>query len=46
MRQAARVGNQVAFLYKGELVEIGTASQIFENPKSKLTEEYIQGKLV
>src|SRR5487761_86176 len=46
MLQAARVGNQVAFLYKGELVEVGEVSDIFANPKSKLTEEYIQGKLV
>ncbi len=46
MLQAARVGNQVAFLYRGELVEVGMVSDIFENPKHKLTEEYIQGKLV
>jgi phosphate transport system ATP-binding protein len=46
MRQAARVGNQIAFLYKGQVVETGTAAQIFENPQNKLTEDYIQGKLV
>ncbi len=46
MRQAARVANQVAFLYRGEVVEVGAVSDIFENPKNKLTEEYIQGKLV
>lgn len=46
MRQAARVANRVAFLYKGQLVEVGTTAQIFENPTNKLTEEYIQGRLV
>lgn len=46
MRQAARVATRVAFLYRGELVESGIVSDIFENPKNKLTEEYIQGKLI
>jgi phosphate transport system ATP-binding protein len=46
MRQAARVANRVAFLYKGQLVEVGTTAQVFENPTNKLTEEYIQGRLV
>ena len=46
MRQAARVGNQVAFLYKGGLVEIGSSPQIFENPKQELTEKYISGRLI
>jgi phosphate transport system ATP-binding protein len=46
MRQAARVGNMVAFMYNGRLVEIGTTTQIFENPTNTLTEDYIQGRLV
>jgi phosphate transport system ATP-binding protein len=46
MQQAARVANNVAFLYKGELVEIGRSAEIFENPKHELTEKYISGRLV
>jgi phosphate transport system ATP-binding protein len=46
MQQAARVGNKVAFLYKGDLVEVGQAPNIFENPSNPLTEKYISGKLV
>ncbi|MHB1907833.1 MAG: phosphate ABC transporter ATP-binding protein PstB [Nitrososphaerales archaeon] len=46
MRQAARVGNRVAFLYKGELIEAGSAAEIFERPTSNITEQYIQGRLV
>lgn len=46
MQQAARVGNKVAFLYRGDLVEIGQAPGIFENPTNELTEKYISGKLV
>jgi len=45
MQQAARVGTSVAFLYKGDLVEYGPASDVFENPKSPLTEKYIRGSL-
>jgi phosphate transport system ATP-binding protein len=45
MQQAARVGTNVAFLYKGDLVEFGPASDVFENPKSPLTEKYIRGIL-
>jgi phosphate transport system ATP-binding protein len=45
MQQAARVGTSVAFLYKGDLVEFGPASDVFENPTSPLTEKYIRGSL-
>jgi len=45
MQQAARVGTSVAFLYKGDLVEFGPASDVFENPESPLTEKYIKGNL-
>ena len=46
MQQAARVANKVAFLYKGDLVEVGEVSDIFENSKNKLTEDYISGRLI
>ncbi len=43
--QAARVSDYVAFLYLGELVEVGSTIDIFENPKKKLTEEYLTGRM-
>jgi len=43
--QAARVSDYVAFLYLGELVEVGNTIEIFENPKKKLTEEYLTGRM-
>jgi phosphate transport system ATP-binding protein len=46
MQQAARIGNNVAFLYKGEVVEVGKAPTIFENPSDPLTEKYISGRLL
>jgi len=44
MQQAARVSDFTAFLYLGELVEYGSTKDIFENPKSELTEKYITGE--
>jgi phosphate transport system ATP-binding protein len=44
MQQAARVSDYTAFLYIGELIEYGLTKNIFENPKSELTEKYITGE--
>ncbi len=44
MQQAARCADQVAFFYIGELVEVGTASQMFTSPREKRTQEYITGR--
>jgi len=44
MQQAARCADQVAFFYLGELVEVGTASQMFTTPRQRRTQEYITGR--
>lgn len=44
MQQAARVSDFTALLYLGELIEYGSTKDIFENPKSELTEKYITGE--
>jgi phosphate transport system ATP-binding protein len=44
MQQAARCADQVAFFYIGELVEVGTATQMFTAPREKRTQEYITGR--
>ncbi len=44
MQQAARVSDQTAFFYMGELVEVGSTAQIFTNPGVKRTEDYVTGK--
>jgi len=44
MQQAARCADQVAFFYLGEMVEVGSAAQIFAAPKEKRTQEYITGR--
>jgi phosphate transport system ATP-binding protein len=44
MQQAARVSDYTAFLYLGKMIEYGPTDEIFENPRDKLTENYITGR--
>ena len=43
MQQAARASDYTGFMYLGQLVEFGETTQIFTNPKERLTENYISG---
>ena len=43
MQQAARVSDQTAFLYLGELIEFSATLKLFSNPAKKLTEDYLRG---
>lgn len=43
LSQAHRIADYVAFMYMGELIEFGTTEQVFNNPKERLTKEYIEG---
>ncbi len=44
MQQAARVSDNTAFFYLGELVEINRTKEIFTNPKIERTQNYITGR--
>jgi len=44
MQQAARVSDYTAFMYIGDLVEVGDTDQIFTKPSRKQTEDYITGR--
>jgi phosphate transport system ATP-binding protein len=44
MQQAARVSDQTAFFYLGELIEYDRTPKIFTNPAKKQTEDYISGR--
>jgi phosphate transport system ATP-binding protein len=44
LRQARRLADYVVFLYMGELVEYGTAQDIFEHPQQPRTRAYIGGE--
>lgn len=43
LRQAQRIADHIVFMYLGEVVESGPAAEVFNNPKEKLTREYLSG---
>jgi phosphate transport system ATP-binding protein len=43
LQQAQRVGDQVAFMYLGDLVEYGTVDQVFGAPVAQRTRDYVRG---
>ena len=43
--QAARISDNTAFMYLGELMEYGATQSVFTTPKNSKTEEYLSGKI-
>jgi phosphate transport system ATP-binding protein len=43
LAQAHRVGDKVAFMYLGDLVEYGAAEDVFEDPRAARTRDYVRG---
>jgi phosphate transport system ATP-binding protein len=44
MQQAARISDDTAFFYLGELIEFDATKKIFTNPAQKRTEDYVTGR--
>jgi phosphate transport system ATP-binding protein len=44
MQQAARVSDETAFFYMGDLIEYGDTKKIFTRPSKKQTEDYVTGR--
>lgn len=44
MQQAARVSDQTAFMYMGDLIEYSDTNTLFTTPGKKQTEDYITGR--
>lgn len=44
MQQAARISDETAYFYLGELIEFGRTDKIFTKPAKRETEEYITGR--
>lgn len=44
MQQAARVSDQTAFMYMGDLIEYADTNTLFTTPAMKKTEDYITGR--
>lgn len=45
LRQARRLADYVAFLYFGELIEFGPASEVLSSPRDSRTRAYITGEI-
>jgi phosphate transport system ATP-binding protein len=45
LAQARRLADHVVFLWLGELVEVGVASQVFERPRELRTQAYLAGQI-
>ena len=43
MQQASRVSDYTSFFLNGEIIEMGKTEELFNNPKEKRTEDYING---
>lgn len=43
LRQALRIADYAVFIYLGEVVEMGEAEKIFNNPQNELTKKYLEG---
>ncbi|MBN2078023.1 MAG: phosphate ABC transporter ATP-binding protein [Spirochaetes bacterium] len=44
MQQAARVSDETAFFYLGDLIEVSSTEKMFTKPEMEMTENYITGK--
>ena len=44
MQQAARCSDRTAFFFEGKIIEDGPTRDLFTNPKSQQTEDYVTGK--
>jgi phosphate transport system ATP-binding protein len=44
LQQAARISDVTAFMYMGELVEVGPTEQMFTRPRARRTDDYVRGR--
>lgn len=43
LRQAKRLADHVIYMYLGEVIEAGTATEVFTNPQHERTKQYLEG---
>jgi phosphate transport system ATP-binding protein len=44
LQQAGRISDVTAFMYLGELIEVGPTEQIFTTPRDRRTDDYVTGR--
>ena len=45
LNQAKRLGDEIVHIHGGKIVEMGSAEELFGNPKNELTRKFINGEL-
>jgi tungstate transport system ATP-binding protein len=45
LAQAKRLGDEIVHIHGGKIVEMGSAEELFGNPKNELTRKFIDGEL-
>jgi phosphate transport system ATP-binding protein len=43
LHQALRIADHIIFMYMGEVIESGSADEVFRHPKNELTKQYLSG---
>ena len=43
LQQAQRIADHVIFMYLGEVIEQGSADEVFNHPKNEITRNFIKG---
>ncbi|SCY61980.1 ABC transporter ATP-binding protein [Alkaliphilus peptidifermentans] len=46
LQQANRICKDVGFMYRGELIEIGSKEKVIRNPENVLTRDFIKGEIL
>ncbi len=44
VQQAARIADRAAFMLSGEVIEVGSAREIFTHPRDPRTRDYVEGR--
>jgi len=45
LTQARRMADEIVHIYNGEIVEVASASNFFENPKCEISSKFVKGEL-
>jgi ABC-type phosphate transport system ATPase subunit len=45
LTQARRIADEIVHIYNGEIVEVATPEDFFENPKSEISRKFVNGEL-
>ena len=45
LTQARRMADEIVHIYNGEIVEVASPEDFFDNPKSEISRKFVSGEL-